>query len=308
MRAEIRANLQGIKHDRTRKQYLRDGEHFIRFCREEFNVSSLSECKQYLQIYCDVLVLRGYTSSTIHTYLAGACKALGSGDRLSTIKKPLRKTSEYSRGRTTSQKSSTFSTKDDERFKTLLEFQQKVGLRRAELAHLRGDDLVYDESNYLCVRVRSGKGGKYQLQRLHPKDYKFVQSVFNNKGSHELLFSSETMNNKLNLHAVRAQRARDAYADYVYRIKTKPEYSKILEAEILARWNKYNINQHTGLAKQFHFEELRGNYILREANRKFALEHNLPISYNKLAVMATIIFVLSHRRNDVTVTSYLLAI
>lgn len=46
----------------------------------------------------------------------------------------------------------------------------RVGLRRAELKRLTDADLVTDESGELCVRVKRGKGGKMQLQRILPQD------------------------------------------------------------------------------------------------------------------------------------------
>lgn len=48
----------------------------------------------------------------------------------------------------------------------LWDFACCVGIRRAEYAALRGSVLVYDESGYLCVLIRKGKGGKRQLQRI----------------------------------------------------------------------------------------------------------------------------------------------
>lgn len=55
-------------------------------------------------------------------------------------------------------------------------------------------------------------------------------------------------------------------------------------------------------------KELNGDYWLRGANKRFALVHDLPIKYDRLAVMATSVFHLSHWRCDVTIASYLLAI
>ena len=308
LKLEVRENLKDIPHDPTRKQYFRDAEKFIRFCREKYNAKTLSECKLHLQDYSDHLVQQGYTASTIHTYLAAACRAIGEKNILTTIKKPIRKSSEFTRGRNFSSKTNNIRLSHTERFRDLLEFQEIVGIRRSEISKIKGSDLVYDESGYLCVRVKSGKGGKFQLNKCSIKDYTRIRRIFENKRPDELLFPPDVMQNKLNLHAIRAERAREAYSEYVHRIKTEPGYSKILEAEILARWNKYNINPKTNLPKRFDFSEIQGEYILRGENRKFAQEHGLPIHYNKLATMATSIFVLSHWRNNVTVTSYLLAI
>jgi len=308
IKKELRSNLEDIQHNLTRKQYTRDGNRFIKYCREQHNVLSLSECKQYIQEYCDRLVEKGYSASTVHTYIAAACKACDVP--MKTIQKPIRHSSEFRRGRSKTQncKYQSCMDLDDEKWKNLVRFQKVVGLRRAEIAKLKGKDLVYDESGYLCIQVASGKGGKYHLQMIHPKHYDLVKSLFKDKDANELIFTQEEMTNKLNLHSLRAQRAREAYSDYLYAINNKPGYKEYLEIQILARWNKYNVHKDTGLPKAFNFKELEGEYHLRGKNREFAEQKGLPVHYNKLAVMATSIFFLSHWRNNVTITSYLLAV
>lgn len=63
----------------------------------------------------------------------------------------------------------------------LWDFTCCVGIRRAEYAALHGSDLVYDESGYLCVLIRKGKGGKRQLQRIPLGCEQFIKQYFNGK-------------------------------------------------------------------------------------------------------------------------------
>ena len=60
--------------------------------------------------------------------------------------------------------------------------------------------------------------------------------------------------------------------------------------------------------RELHHDQIDGIYYLRSRNRKFALEHNLPVAYNRLALMAVSVFHLSHWRLDVTVCNYILAV
>ena len=60
--------------------------------------------------------------------------------------------------------------------------------------------------------------------------------------------------------------------------------------------------------KKFNEQEARGTYTLRGDNRKFALEHGLPVSYDKTCLLAVSMFHLSHNRNNVTVVDYLLVV
>ncbi|MDY3954631.1 MAG: hypothetical protein SOY83_04010, partial [Anaerovoracaceae bacterium] len=80
-----------------------------------------------------------------------------------------------------------------------------------------------------------------------------------------------------------------------------PAFRENLIKELEARW-QFNKK------KNWDPEKLEGTYYLRGRNRKFALEHNLPTAYNRLALMAVSVFHLSHWRLDVTVCNYILAV
>ena len=174
-----------------------------------------------------------------------------------------------------------------------------MGIRRAEYKHLRGDDLVVDESGYPCVRVRRGKGGKYQEQRIAQEDEHFVRSFFD--GSKNKVFSQEEMKNKLDLHHLRAMRAQRAYKDYLARLETDSDYRAQLTEEVRRRWVRL-------CSKKWDPKRVEGNYCIRGNSRRLALAHGLPIKYDRLAVMAVSVFHLSHWRCDVTVANYLLAV
>ena len=115
------------------------------------------------------------------------------------------------------------------------------------------------------------------------------------------------MTNKLPLHCLRAKFAQRCYA-YFLALAENPETRVKLEQEVRARWNKYNINQKTGKPKHLPKRLIEGNYYLRGKPRQFAIDNGLPIKYNRLSILATSLFALSHFRNDVTITSYLLVV
>ena len=186
-----------------------------------------------------------------------------------------------------------------------VEFQKRVGIRRNELKNLRNNDFGYDESGYPCVIVRKGKGGKETYQRVLPSDIDFVKSFFD--GSSNILFSADEMNNDIDYHHIRAEQAVRAYNYYTERLKNEPEYRKQLEQEIEKRWKLKNIDKKTKKSKPFDKKEIRGQYHIRGKNKELAKKKELPLVYDKLALMAVSIFNLSHWRVDVTVSNYLLA-
>ena len=295
--------LQKYQHDTTRKTYTRQVKKYIKFCREHYNSKTFADCETHIQAYSDFLQEENYSASTIHTYLASVCAVFDI--KLSAIQKPTRYVSEYKKGRN----HIALDSKNDLnnlKWSYIVEFQQKVGIRRNELRRLRGSDFVYDESNHPCVRVRKGKGGKIQYQRILEKDIESIKSYFQNISPDERIFDEKYFENDLNFHKLRAESAKEYYHEQLKRIQENPEYAEILEKEIRLRWQIMNLTK-KGKPKKFKENELNGIYILRGKNREFALNKGLPLYYNKCALLATSIFKLSHWRNDVTVASYLLA-
>ena len=269
---------------------------FAIWCRERYGCRHIEECPAHLQDYSDWLVAQGYSHNTVHKYLAGASRVFGVP--LDSISKPRRVVAHNTRSRGVKAVDSR-SDAQRETSPQLYDFALAVGIRRNEYKHLCGYDLVVDESGYPCVRVRRGKGGKYQEQRIAPKDVGFVRSFFD--GSEGRVFSDEEMKNKIDLHHLRALRAQRAYHDYLARLKSDPDYRAQLTEEVHRRWNCL-------CSKRWNPKHVEGYYYIRDNNRRLALDHGLPVKYDRLAVMAVSIFHLSHWRCDVTVANYLLAV
>lgn len=287
----------GGKHtsDKSWKLYMDSSIKFGEWCKTTYGCRHFEDCKIHIQDYADWLAEHSLSASTVHTYLAGVCRVYGVS--LADISKPKRVVSENIRSRGVKDVDNR---KDTAREVSprLYDFASTVGIRRAEYARLRGNDLIYDESGYLCVRVRRGKGGKYQEQRILPGDEMLVRSYFN--GSEEYIFNRQELKNKIDLHHLRAVLAQRAYQYYYGRLRSELGYQRQLESEIKARWKKYNNRRW----KQHEFE---GVYKLRGSNRELAQRLGRPVEYDRLAVLATSVFHLSHWRNDVTVNNYLLA-
>lgn len=281
--------------DKSWKSYMDASIKFGQWCKQQYRCRHFVDCREHIQDYADWLAKQDKSASTIHTYLAGVCRVYGVS--LADISKPKRVVSENIRSRGVKDVDNR---KDTAREVSprLYDFASTVGIRRAEYARLRGDDLIYDESGYLCVRVRRGKGGKYQEQRILPGDEMLVRSYFD--GSEKLIFTRAELTNKIDLHHLRAVQAQRAYSYYSELLRRNPEYRAQLEAEIKSRWRKYN-------KRRWKQREFEGAYKLRGANSQLARKLGRPTEYDRLAIMATSVFHLSHWRCDVTVSNYLLA-
>ena len=277
------------------RTYMDSAIHFGQWCKTTYGCRHFEDCLEYIQAYSDWLMEQGKSASTIHSYLAGVCRVYEVP--LADVRKPKRVSAENTRSRgTKAVDERTDATRDAS--PRYYDFASVVGCRRAEYARLRNNDLVTDESGYLCVRIRRGKGGKYQEQRVLPGDEMFVRSYFD--GSASLVFTKAELNNKLDLHHLRAVQAQRAYRYYENRLHNEPEYRPQLETEIKARWQLYN-------KRRWRQHEFEGTYRLRGANRELAQRLGRPTEYDRLAVMAVSVYHLSHWRCDVTVSNYLLA-
>ena len=278
----------------TERMYLHHAIKFGEYCKTHFGCRTPEECSGHLQEYADYLVRQGLSAGTVHTYLSGPCRYWGIP--LADIAKPCRVVAQNTRSRgqkAVDQRS------DAQRGASprLYDFASKVGIRRSEYMRLRGTDLVRDEAGQICVRVTRGKGGKAQLQRVLPEDIEMVASYFN--GSDDYIFDQVEMRNKIDLHRLRAVCAQRAYAYYLDGIKDAAFRARLIE-ELKARWESTNNKV------RWRPELIVGNYFIRGENRVLAHKNGLPLSYNRLAVMAVSIFHLSHFRCDVTIDNYLL--
>ena len=281
----------------TRKQYLNAAIKFTKWAKAQHGCRTPEDCRPYIQEYADYLVANGKSASTVHTYLAGVCRTFE--DHMDRFSIPTRQNAENKRSRGKKAVDNRKDAKPDVSLR-LYSLASVVGIRRSEYGDLRGRNLVRDESGYICVEVENGKGGKYQLQRILDGDIDKVNAVFAEIGAQDYLFTRAELNNKLDLHRLRAEQAQRAYQHYLQRIEQ--EGREKLAKEIEARWKKYNTKS------KWNPRVVRGTYHLRGKNRALALAHGLPTSYDRLAVMAVSVFHLSHWRCNVTIGNYLLAV
>ena len=292
---------------KTEAQYKKHALTYAEWAKSAYGCKTLDDCNAHIQDYANYLIASGKTASTTHTYMAGICRVLDVP--LEDINKPIRVVAENTRSRGTK---AVDIRKDAGREASprLYDFASIVGIRRAEYLHLAPDDLVVDDFGNWCIRVKKGKGGKRQLQRILPEELDAVKAVFDNPAPPEHLFSKSEMSNKIDLHHLRALRAQKMYHYYLDRIENETEYRAQLINEIRHIWEQDDEARKSNgyRAKRWSDMKVTGNYILRGNNRKLAKKHGLPLQYDRLALLAVSIFHLSPWRHDVTVANYLLAV
>ncbi|HEM5943173.1 TPA: site-specific integrase [Streptococcus suis] len=302
-----------VTNNTSRTSYKRSATRFSKWAKEN-NIKKISEIsEEVLQRYHDDLKNdpKQYTPATIHTYLAPVAKA--AGINLNRIKKQKRTSDKIVRGRKHEANDQGKKQELNSRFSRLMEFQKVVGIRRNELKNLTGSDLIEDEYGNCYVLVKRGKGGKKQMQYILPKDIELVKQTFAGVGEDEPVFSDKEMNNQINLHALRAQHARDSYFYYLNKIQQNPRIKQALKDLLVERWEnghqklkKESSKQYDRQRRNFIYDLRDELYILRSTNKSKALASGMPIVYNRLALMAVSVLNLSHWRLSVTVTNYIL--
>lgn len=297
--------LPNIKNNNTVRSYKRGIRKFVDWAKEN-NIRHLSQVdKDIIQKYCNHLLNSHYSPATVHDYLAPICKA--ANINMKEINKPKRTAGAIVRGRRVDRNPDGARQMMDERFARLVEFQKVVGIRRSELAHLKGNDLIRDDDGRaIAVIVQRGKGGKRQEQQILPQDMEIVEDTYRGIAPDECVFSTKEMANKINLHGMRGKHAQEAY-QYYLAIAADPLQEAALREQLISRFEAENKNCST--AKRARFMHEINNpalYRIRGDNWKKARKLGLPLVYNRLALMAVSVYLLSHWRLDTTVTNYMI--
>ena len=305
--------------DITIQNYKSYNAHFRDYCvANGYNTFQKVEASKMaiLDAYAAYLADEGKSPSTIHSYLSAPCKALGV--HLQDVDKPTRHASAGKRAEGVESVRSAREKVSPE-YKDAYEFCNAVGCRESEAKRLTGDCITRDDNGTLCVLIRGGKGGKDQTQRILPDKETVVLSAFEGKTPSERLFDNKQFSKNINYHLARAHNAQDAYQYYCTKYRTpeqRSELSRMLCVEYRQALDKRieagKIKSKSYYNKQM--EQFANNaiddkdkpYILRGKNRELAEAKGLPVTYDRLALLAVSVFHLSHWRLDVTVNNYIL--
>ncbi|WP_238141469.1 hypothetical protein [Streptococcus suis] len=151
------------------------------------------------------------------------------------------------------------------------------------------------------------------MQYILPKDIELVRRTFAGIEDNKPVFTKEEMNNQINLHALRAQHARDSYFFYLEKIQENPQLRQALSNLLIKKWEEghqkfknESTRQYERQRRNFIYDLRDEAYVLRGSNKSKALASGMPIVYNRLALMAVSVLNLSHWRLSVTVTNYIL--
>lgn len=152
------------------------------------------------------------------------------------------------------------------------------------------------------------------MQRILPNHLSTVQDVFDGVAPRQKVFSAEEMRNHIDLHAFRAEVAREAYDYYRAMIAEKGADCMIEDIkEYFWMYHKKEVGEKGDKRINKQFRELCRDieadgrrYVVRGINKDRALASGRPTEYDRVALTAVSVFHLAHWRNDVTVRDYML--
>lgn len=311
--------LPKIQNNKTESSYKKHLKNFARWAKsqgyrrpEQITRDVIQEYEQYLEGSP-----KQYSPATIHTYLTPVCAA--ADVNMAEIRKPKRTAGSIVRGRRKNLDGQEVSRnrqgdrqERNPKYARLVELQRAIGIRRSELARLKGSDLV-QRGHSLYVHVRKGKGGKEQMQYVLPQDEQIVRKIFDGVAQDQKVFDKAEMSNTINLHGLRAAHGQDCYEHYMRMITSRQGIADSLRQTLQRRWEKGHERLQESDPKAWERQKNRfladcdnRPYRLRGENLAKAQALGLPEEYNRLALMCVSVFHLSHWRLDVTVTNYII--
>lgn len=259
---------------------------------------------KFVQEYQIWLDDSGYAPSTVHTYLAPVCKAMGFS--MAKIQKKRRTAGYLKRSRDPLANPQGKREATLEKYQRFMAAQKAIGVRRAELSKLTGDDLI-ERNGMMYVRVKKGKQGKFQLQLILPEDQDKLREIWKGIKSNERVFTEDEVNNKIDLHGVRREHSMKAYNYYVDQINNTPGFKEELQEDLCRRYWTYSKKHGDKDALQKWATTIVYNekpYELRGENKAKAINAGAPTVYNRLALIAISVYQLSHWRLDVSAVNY----
>lgn len=158
--------LANIYSDNTLKDYMRQCNIFVKYCKKNYGCKTLDECYKYVNEWLQSRIDEGKSASTLALDKASVAK-LYSVSSTVFIKTPKRERKNIKNSRYETESSKHFS---KENHKDLIEFNKSVGLRPSEIKLLTGDALYYKNGEPYLNVTKGTKGGK-------PRDTKVIGNI-----------------------------------------------------------------------------------------------------------------------------------
>lgn len=246
----------------TLKSYMKEANYFVKYCKENHKCKTLEQCRPYISEWIDSR--RHLSAYTLKLDLSALAKLYGVKATDFGIETPARVMSNITRSRGVKKRDKHFSEK---RNVDLVYFCRCTGLRRSELAALRGDMLAVDDMGRLCINVTVGsKGGRPRLAPIIG-DVERITKLMHAAGSGKVF---PKVPSGADIHSYRADYATAIYNQYARPLNKIP-YDKI--------------NKGTGRRYQSEVYICRGENKGKRLDKRAMLEASHALGHNRICVV-----------------------
>lgn len=198
---------------------------------------TLDECRVYAESWIQRNIDRGLSAYTVKLQLCSLAKLFSCSTNDFDIITPQRKRSNITRSRRTVKRDEHFSTKNNA---DLITFCKCTGLRRSELAQIRGTDLIKEGDAYYLEIQRNTKGGRPRVSPVvgGKNEIELVLKLCNEAGE-DKVFPKPSKN--ADIHSYRGEYAARIYNVHKREINEfKSERLIVYKNEIIKSYTSKN--------------------------------------------------------------------
>lgn len=194
----------------TFKTYMKEANYFATYCKEKHKCKTIDQCKPYISEWMQSRSdLSPYTQKLD---VAALAKLYGVSAENLGIETPERKRNAITRSRGVKKRDSHFSEKKNA---DIVLFCKCTGLRRSELAAVRGNMLTTDYKGRICINITGNmaKGGRPRKAPIIG-DIDRIIEMMNDAGSNKVF---QKVPSNMDVHSYRAE-----YATSIYKMMARP--------------------------------------------------------------------------------------
>ena len=230
--AEVRFGqaVDGIYSYKTMEIYLDEAVKFGNWVKENYNIKTLEQAKEYVAEYLERGKERKLSAWTLKLQRSALRKAFREPELAKEVQLPVRRKCDIVRSRCDAVRDKDFS---EERNKDLIDFALGTGLRRSGMSKVRVRD-IFEENGRLFVAVRE-KGGRYREAPVLKEYAERVREIVNKKDNvDEKIFDKVHMS--ADIHSYRREYQQELYKEIAgesYDSKNKDKEAVIRVSEAL---------------------------------------------------------------------------
>lgn len=205
-----------IHSEKTYKTYRQHVNQYADYCKKK-GIKTYEEAEKRVPEYMQYLEeQKGYSASSLYTALCGLAKCFDKHTTEIDYKAPERSRSDIVRSRTPAQRDKNFSAENN---KPLIDFCESTGLRRDEVAHVNGSDLVLEHGKAYLKINKGTKGGKERKVEIIGNRQHVINMC--KTAGHGKVFAK--VNSNADIHSYRGNYACALYKKYARPLEQIPK-------------------------------------------------------------------------------------